>query len=206
MTLKPGQFAACDGRTWYRVERSGSETSYYPSDFTRELFLFSVNDRQLRLKKSLEVQCGIELAVLKSNTRAQWSLVIEWGSITRDDAPAPTGPNLANIAWHPVPLLEQRLIITPASCVHAFGVRITRHLTSGVDTISATQMLYGAQSAAASVPDSANFTLRGRLIRFDTENSEPDPRGFIALLGLDRSITAEGSESKDLGTAVIRSA
>ena len=209
VNLKPGQFAACDGRVWYRVEHISSETSFYPSDFSRELFLFSVNDRQLRLKKALEVQFGIELAVLKSTTKAQWSVVIEWGGFTKDDAPAPTGANLANIVWYPVPLLEQRIVVTPTSCVHVFGARITRQMQTvngaSVDTITAVQMLYGAEAAASSAPATPNFALRGRLIRFDTENSESDPRGFVALLGLNRSLLAEG-EDLAVGRAIIKSA
>jgi len=75
---------------------------------------------------------------------------------------------------------------------------------AGVDTITAVQLLYGAEASAGSAPASPNFALRARLIRFDTENSESDPRGFVALLGLNRSLLAEG-EDLAIGKAVIKS-
>jgi hypothetical protein len=202
--LAPGEFAACDGRVWYRVEQFGNvaESSYYPSDFTRELFRFFVNDRQLRLRTEFVLQFAVELAVLKSNTNCQWTVVIELGTALQDSAPGSTGINLQNVNWLPTPVLEQRLILTPVPCTHTFGVRVKRFLSGGADTISLDRILYGS-AEGGTAPASANFAVRARLLRFDTENNQSDPRGFVALRGLD--LQAGGNENlQDIGKAIIR--
>lgn len=202
--LAPGEFAACDGRVWYRVEPfgSGTESSYYPSDFTRELFRFFVNDRQLRLRTELLLQFAVELAVLKSNTNCQWTLAIELGTAPQDSAPGTPGINLQNVVWSAVPVLEQRLLLTPVPCTHTFGIRVKRFLSGGADTLALDRLLYGA-AEGGTPPASANFAVRGRLLRFDTENHQSDPRGFVALRGLD--LQAEGDAGvQDIGKALIR--
>ena len=201
--LAPGEFAACDGRVWYRVEQFGDapETSFYPSDFTRELFRFFVNDRQLRLKTALEVQFAIEAAVLKSNTNCQWTVVIELGTAPQDTDPATTGINLQNVVWDQAPALEQRIILTPVPCTHTFGIRVKRYLSGGSETIDLDRLLYGS-AEGGTPPAGANFAVRARLVRFDTENNESDPRGFIGLRGLD--IQAEDNTSvRNIGKAII---
>jgi len=202
--LAPGDFAACDGRVWYRAEPfgSGTESSYYPSDFTRELFRFFVNDRQLRLRTELLLQFAVELAVLKSNTNCQWTLAIELGTAPQDSAPGTPGINLQNVVWSAVPVLEQRLLLTPVPCTHTFGIRVKRFLSGGADTLSLDRLLYGA-AEGGTPPASANFAVRGRLLRFDTENHQSDPRGFVALRGLD--LQAEGDVGvQDIGKALIQ--
>ncbi len=202
--LAPGEFAACDGRVWYRVEQFGntSESSYYPSDFTRELFRFFVNDKQLRHRTELLLQFSIELAVLKSNTNCQWTVVVELGTAPQDVSPGTPGINLQNVIWSAQPALEQRLILTPVPCAHIFGIRVARSLSSGSDTLTLDRLLYGT-SEGGTPPDSANFAVRARLVRFDTENHQSDPRGFVAVRGLDHA--AEGSSSiRYLGQAVIQ--
>lgn len=202
--LAPGEFAACDGRVWYRVEQFGNvaESSYYPSDFTRELFRFFVNDRQLRLRTEMALQFAVELAVLKSNTNCQWTVVIELGTAPQNTSPGTTGINLQNVNWLPTPVLEQRLILTPVPCTHTFGIRVKRFLSGGADTISLDRILYGS-AEGGTAPASANFAVRARLLRFDTENNQSDPRGFVALRGLD--LQAGGNENlQDIGKAIIR--
>jgi hypothetical protein len=209
--LKTGELAACDGRMWYRVTRYGTEKSFYPTDFDRTLFEFSVNSNQLRLKKKLELQIGIEVAVLNSNTRAQWMLVIEHGAFTADTEPATTGPNLKEIEWHTTPILSQLIEVMSVPAVHTFGCRLTRSLVtvSGVttDTIAAAAIAYGGETAGGSAPASANFALRARMIRFDTENSQTDPKGFVALRGLAVAIGGKAASGDDvLGKAIIKGA
>ena len=200
--LKAGEFAACDGRVWYRVERFGSESSYYPSDFTRELFTLFVNERQFRLRTEFSLQFAVELAVLKSNTSCQWSLEIQTGTAPQDTSPGTTGSNLQNVVWTSTPVLAQRLILTPVACQHVFGLRIKRSLVGVTDTITLDQLLYGA-SIAGTAPASANFAVRARLVRFDTENSQSDPRGFVAVKGL--GLTGEqAADFPDIGRAVVR--
>jgi hypothetical protein len=202
--LAPGEFAACDGRVWYRVEQFGNvaESSYYPSDFTRELFRFFVNDRQLRIRTELALQFAVELAVLKSNTNCQWTVVIELGTAPQNTSPGTPGINLQNVDWLPEPVLEQRLILTPVPCTHTFGIRVKRFLSGGADTLSLDRLLYGS-AEGGTAPASANFAVRARLLRFDTENNQSDPRGFVALRGLD--LQAGGNVNlQDIGKAIIR--
>lgn len=203
VALAPGEFAACDGRVWYRVEQFGDspETSFYPSDFTRELFRFFVNDRQLRLKTELNLQFALEAAVLKSNTNCQWTVAIELGTAPQDVDPATTGINLQNVIWNEAPALEQRIILTPVPCTHTFGIRVKRYLSAGAETIDLDRLLYGT-AEGGTAPATAKFAVRGRLLRFDTENNESDPRGFVAARGLD--LESEGNNLKDIGKAIIR--
>jgi hypothetical protein len=161
-----------------------------------------VNDRQLRLRTEFVLQFAVELAVLKSNTNCQWTVVIELGTALQDSAPGSTGINLQNVNWLPTPVLEQRLILTPVPCTHTFGIRVKRFLSGGADTISLDRILYGS-AEGGTAPASANFAVRARLLRFDTENNQSDPRGFVALRGLD--LQAGGNENlQDIGKAIIR--
>lgn len=292
--LEPGEFAACDGRLWYRVAQYGSatETSYYPTKFERELFTLYVNDKQLRLKRSFTVEFGLELAVLNSNSKAQWTVAIELGEAPQDSSPATPGVNLQNVIWpseidysaqnftadagadeltasshgyvtnnrvqvsssgtlpaglsalttyyvikvdantfqlatsaanasagtaidltdtgsgtHSVqrletPALEQRVIVTPVPTIHKFGVRVSRKLVSSVDTLTLDQLIYG-HSEGGDPPPTANFAIRARLIRFDTENNESDPRGFVAIRGLDAELASGAVSESGIGSASV---
>ena len=202
VVLADDEFAACDGRYFYKIERRGETSSYFPTDFERELFMFAVNDKQLRLKKTLQLEFGFEVAVLKSNTRAQWILVIEHGVFTQASAVGGESTNLGQVTWNTTPMLRQPLIVTPVPCVHKFGAVIQRQLVSSVDTVSANVIRYGAEEVSGSVPTSANFAIRARLIDFDTEDNKPDPKGFIALVGL-ASDTSE-TASENIGIATIK--
>lgn len=167
-----------------------TETSYYPRNFERTLFTIHVNDRQLRLRKKFEMRFALEAAVLKANTSAFWTLAIEVGERTEDSTPATTGHNLDAIVWRGTPMLEQKLVITPVSAIHQFGMRVERYSVSGVDTLKATGLAYGDEVGCVA-PKSANFALRARLIRFDTEDSVSSPTGFVAIRGL--SLQSQGA-------------
>lgn len=208
VTLKPGEIAACDGRAWYRVNRYGSEKSFYPTDFDRELFVIAVNDKQLRQRKSLVVQFAIQSAVLGSNTNAQWVLVIEHGAFSADSSPATTGVNLKDVEWNTAPILQQRLILTSDPTVHTFGCRITRSIqvvnAQAQDTLTSTRILYGGEEGASG-PTTASFALRARLVRFDTEDSQSDPRGFVGLLGMAQGFDGKTADSSaQVGKALIQ--
>lgn len=164
-----------------------SESSYYPKNFERTLFTIHVSERQLRLRKKFEVRFAMEMAVLKANTSAFWTLVIEVGERTEATSPATTGANLAAIAWRGSPLIEERITIGPVSTIHQFGLRVERALVAAVDTLVATGLLYGDEVGGIVPPKSANFALRARLVRFDTEDNESAPTGFAALRGLSLS-------------------
>ena len=150
-------------------------TSFYPADFERELFMFAVSDKMHRAGQILDVKFDLSLATLRADTRAQWLLVIEAGAATQDTAPALTGENLAAITWQAVPLLSQRIVLSAAVPRPSFGVRITR---AGNGSFRADKLLYGQYEAADAIPATPNYTLRARLVQFDTENSVTAARGF----------------------------
>ena len=183
-------FFASDGRVLYAVDHSGSTTSYFPTGFDRELFRIFVNDKMLRLNRTLDVQFRLALQLLNATSNAQWLLVIEHGTASSQSTPATTALNLENIEWEADPLLSQRLILTANRQTHSFGARIKRSLVSLTDTITADTLLYGVwEGADVLAPAGANFALRARLIQFDTENAlAADARGWVAyeILGADK--------------------
>lgn len=194
-------FFASDGRALYAAARSGASTSYFPQGFDRELWRIFVNDKMLRLNRTLDVQFGLALQLVAATSNAQWLLVIEHGTAPSQSTPATTASNLENIEWDADPLLSQRIILTQNRQTHSFGARIKRSLVSSVDTITADALSYGVwEGADALAPSGANFALRARLIRFDTENAlASDARGWITY-----EITAPtGGEDGATAKAVI---
>lgn len=185
-----GEFFGSDARARYAVSREGSTTSYFPTGFQRELWRIFVNDKMLRLNRTLDVQFGLALQLLLATSNAQWLLVIEHGTAPQQSTPSTTGTNLENIVWTAAPLLSQRLILTQNRQTHSFGARIKRALASSVDTITADTLLYGVwEGADALAPATANFALRARLLQFDTENAlASDAKGWVAyeLIGADK--------------------
>ena len=167
---------ASDGRMLYPANQAAGTTSYYPAPFERTLFEFPINDAQLQVGRTLDVQFGIAAQLLHATCEAQWVAVIEWGIPTDQSAPANEGPNLETIAWSPTPLLAQRIYLTPLLMLHSFGCRIKRN----ADGLTADAMRYGGwKTAADAAPTSANFVLRARLIKFDTKNNVPNADGWL---------------------------
>lgn len=203
-TLLAGDFAACDGREWYRVARVGSESSYYPVVFETLLFEAAVNASELILGSRLDLDFGFEAMVLmleaQSRTRrsaCSWSLIVEAGSHTADSSPGTPGSNLAVGFSSPVTLLEQRIVLTEIPGYHTFGVSVSR---AAGGTLTATKTLYG-ETSATTAPASANLALRARLHRFDTENAPTDARGVVAIRGLD--VALDGTPDQTLGKLTI---
>lgn len=130
----------------------------------------------------------------------QWSRALSSAEITG------VGLNLSAVTWNATPILSQRIILTSVPSIETFGITIGRSIqvVSGTptDTLISTQIVYGA-TAGATGPTSANFALRARLIRFDTENTPAAQSGFIALRGLD--VASEASDAGLLGKAIIES-
>jgi len=197
-TLAPGEFCAFDGTYWYRVENFGAETSYYPTKFNRLLWWLPVSAEQLVSKKILSVDYALKAAMVASETAGHYQFVIEIGTYPEDTTPAPPGPNLQDVVWNvATPALTQKIILGPVAGIHRMGCRVKN--TSGAITMD--KVIYGAASAAAAAPASANFALRARLVRFDTENSRP-AKGVVALSG--PAASAAGAAVPDaLGTATI---
>lgn len=161
-----------------------AESSFYPTQFERELFTVHINERQLRTGKTLKLNFALEAALYGANTSAQWSLILELGEAEAATTPALTGMNLSRLKWRGTPILEQRLIISPVTALHRFGVTVDRYSVEGADRFRVTPLLYGASGSLAAPPSSANFAIRGKLARFDTEDGESNPSGFVALKGL----------------------
>lgn len=203
--LLAGDYAACDGREWYRVAKeTSSQKTYYPTAFNLELFRLAVNENQLVTRSVAEVLFGFEVALYPDsrNPRARrsaatWSLLLELGEWTGDTTPATTGSNLDEFFTSPVILAEQRIHITESPSQHRFGATVTR---SGAGVLTATATKYGKE-IAATAPSTANFALRARLARFDTENDPTDARGLIAIRGL--SVGLDGQEDPTLGLLTI---
>ena len=202
--LLAGDFAACDGREWYRVARIGSESSYYPVAFETTLFEVAVNSSEFILGSRIDLNFGIEAAVimLEKKARSQrsacsWSIILECGSHTADASPGTPGTNLAVGFSSAITLLEQRLVLTEIPSYHTFGAVINR---STAGTLTASGIKYGEESATTA-PASANLALRARLFRFDTENAPTDARGIVAVRGLD--VDLNGDSDATLGKLII---
>jgi len=176
-SLPVNGFAGSDGRMWYPLTHSGTSTSYFPTQFERELFLISLAGEAWQAGGRFEVTFDLLLEMLLSTTRAVYTLVIESGTAPADTSPSTTDPvNLSNITWDATPLLTQRIVVTGNLLKHHFGVRVNR---SGSNAITADQLKYAAWTTADAHPSTTTFVLRARLVRFDTEDNVQDARGFI---------------------------
>lgn len=184
------------------------KTSWYPRDFERELFIAKVDPDALLVGKRVDVRFGFETAILNKKTqaprvsdkvvRAQWRLLIEWGTAASDSAPATTDANLRKINWNATPILDKAIFITnDTPAVSTFGARIKRTEAS---TFTVEKNLFGTWSASASAVNTADFFLRARLTQMDFENAD-DAEGFVVLLGLDRVISGDAG---DVGKLIIR--
>ena len=194
----PGYFA-WDGRGFYQVEQViAGEKVFYPSDFSRELFRIHVNGKQLRLGKRLSLDFSFVAAVFNSNTLVHWGVAIDIGLPSGN----PTNPsNIADVTFLP-PSLDHSFMLTSIPSSHGFGLRIVRKIVGSVDTCVVDRVIYGATEATTSTLTTADFIVRGRLIRFDTDDHQTDPRGLVAFNGLKATLTGEEPES--LGKATIQ--
>ena len=180
LKIRSNEHLGSDGRVWYAVDRQGATTSYHPRDFERELFLVAVNENMLRVGRALHLELEIAARLITPDafrlTRAQWVVELQVGTVPQQTGGG-EGENLSDIAWESTASLSQRIVLTNAVSHHKLGLTIRR----SAGGIECDRMLYGAWTGGAHAPASANFALRGRLLRFDTENSQPDPRGFVAV-------------------------
>jgi hypothetical protein len=188
-SLKAPALYGWDGRGYYQVEQVNSgESVYYPSDFSRELFRIHVNDRQLRTGRQLNLDFGIVAAVFKSNTPVHWAVIIDIGIPTKN----PSNPsNVVDVSFLP-PSLDYSFILTEVPSTHTFGIKVARTVVNLQDSFIVQKSLYGQDEVTDTVLTSTNFVVRGRLARFDTGNNQPDPRGLVALQGLE--VEVEGSD------------
>jgi hypothetical protein len=178
-TALNGGFVASDGRYFYNVNQAAGTTSYYPTDFERELFYVAITSAQFRAGMSSACNFDVILQLLAANTAGQYVLVIEVGSMPSQSTPATTGLNLQDVVWNATPILSQRIVLSEVAITHSFGCTFIR--SSDGTTITANKTAYGVTTAASVVPSSADFAIRARLIEWDVENSVVDPRGLVSL-------------------------
>lgn len=204
--LLAGDYAACDGRTWYRVARQGSETTWYPTIYEIELFRFAVTTDEMVARSVLDLAIGFEAAIytatLRQRTRRtgmQWTLRIEHGVATSDSTPATTGANLDTYFSSPVTMLEHTFRLSEVPQAMRYGIQVTRP-SSGDITAVATKFFKGAACAA---PSTGNFAIRAILTRGDVEDVPTDPKGLVAVRGLD--VGADGTLDPTLGRYTITS-
>ena len=198
--LKTDDLFAWDGRGFFLISRmADDEDVFYPSDFSRELFRIHVNGKQLRLGKSLRLDFSFVAAVFKSNTSVQWGVAIDIGLPSADPA---SPSNIYDVTFLP-PSLDHTFMLTGVPSSHNFGLRVTRKLVDAVETFAVDRVIYGALEASGTALNSANFILRGRLARFDTDNHQTDPRGLVAFHGL-KATLVEGGEESEFGKATIK--
>lgn len=194
----PG-FYAWDGRGFYQVEQViAGEQVFYPTDFSRELFRIHVNGKQLRLGKRLSLDFSFVAAVFKSNTLVHWGVAIDIG-LPSGNPPSPS--NIADVTFLP-PSLDHSFMLTSIPSSHGFGLRVVRKIVDSVDTCVVDRVIYGAIEATPTTMTTANFIVRGRLVRFDTDDHQTDPRGLVAFNGLKATLT--GDEPESLGKATIQ--
>lgn len=193
-------FYAWDGRGFYQVEKiNASETVYYPADFSRELFRIHVNEKQLRFGKTFSLDFSFVAAVFNSNTSVHWGVVIDIGI----PQGSPTTPsNISTVNFLP-PSLDHSFMLTSVPSAHSFGLRVTRKLENLLTVYKVDRVLYGATEASDTALTTANFIVRGRLARFDTDNNSPDPRGLVAFDGMASTLGDEGTTDSKFGTAKI---
>ena len=177
--LEPGGFAGSDGRVWYRLSRTGTTNSFYPTDFERELFMLPINEQMLAAGGQFKLTFKLALQLFKATSRAQYLLVIEAGSAPAQTDPAPTGPNLQDVVWLDTPILSRRIIISNIKVTHNFGCAIRRDIDG--TTMHADQMAYNKWTGGGtgSAPTDPTFVLRARLVEFDTENSVVGAKGLV---------------------------
>jgi len=192
-----GGYVASDGRILFPASRSGTTNSYYPRCFERTLFEFPINEQQLQVGRTLDVQFALAAQLLNANCEGQWVAVIEWGLPVDQTDPTNEDANLQTINWSATPILAQRIYLTSLLMTHFFGCRIARSASG----ITADKMLYnGWQSATSAAPSTPNFVLRGRLVQFDTKNNVPDAHGWL-YYGFGSA--ADGASLTDPITATI---
>lgn len=166
---------ASDGRMLYVATRDGVTNSYYPAAFERTLFAMAINADMLAVKRTLEILWGVQAQLVHATCQAQWVMSLQVGTFSAEVEPATLGLNLEAVTWA-APVFSQAIVLSRLAQSHFFGVRISRSASE----ILLDQQKYGNWTPNNdAAPASANFAIRARLDRFDTENRS-DPRGYVA--------------------------
>ena len=159
-----------DGRQWYQLTQGSGPNTYFPTAFEQVLVPTLTFDAALwQPKQAFTLQFTLAVQTFRATSNYQWDLVIETGTAPSDASPATTTENLEDIVWDAVPLLTQRLVVTPLQQSWTFGCQISR---SATNVMTAMKLLQSAWSEADSSPSSPSFVLRVRLVNGDTQ--DPD--------------------------------
>ncbi|MEI6715714.1 MAG: hypothetical protein WCO60_18330 [Verrucomicrobiota bacterium] len=172
-------FFGCDGRLLYPVEQEAGTNSFYPSEFSRELFSTFISRDMLQEGKTVRLSFALDLRTYVSNTMCQWALQLQIGQRAADTTPSPVGDNLQGFTWLPY---SMRNVITfgSVSQQHLLGLQIQRLAdVSGTVQYRASALKFNVLSACQA-PTASDFVIRARLAQFDTENSVSDAKGFVA--------------------------
>lgn len=177
----PGQYAASDGRLWYRVRRYKQTNSFYPEAFERTLYTFAFTPVSLPLRERWSFLRDFDFRMFSNNTDAVWNVVWEIGDRSAELEPSPIGPNLQGYTWR-TPLIDEQIHITDVVARHRFEVALYRDVGTSGEYWTGAVGRYGkiVATAAEALPLTTEFVLRVRLSCFDTENDVLDPRGFVA--------------------------
>ncbi|MEM7699636.1 MAG: hypothetical protein AAF236_14660 [Verrucomicrobiota bacterium] len=199
--LKPGQFAATNGRVWYPVSRyDNAESSFYPTEYERTLFSEVIEAEELTENRIYSIRVQLELAAFRANTAIYTHFVFETGQLIADTSPGTPGGNLADVDWNPVPVLSQSLTLTASPLTTVFGFRVE----NDEETLKAEQLRFGSWSPTTA-PLALPFAIRGRMIRVDPENDVATPSGFIALSGplIASAENQSGLQQDGVGVSIV---
>lgn len=178
-TVSPNAYFACDGRLYYPVEKLDGTNSYYPLEFTRELFSVFLAEEMVPQLATVRLSFDLGMRSFSSNTMAQWVVVIQIGQRASDTSPSPIGANLSGFSWLP-PSVSHAITFGSVAQQHSVGLQIQRLSdVNGVAGFRASSLSFGSM-AACQAPTANGFVVRAKLSQFDTENNVSSPSGFVA--------------------------
>lgn len=190
--------AAGDAGTGTHTVAKQLESSFYPALAEQILFDIPIDGNELTVNDELAVKVGFEAAVFASErrprdrqTEARYTFVVEYVRKIAASTPGTPGKNLYSEDFEEV-ALEADLILTDQPRPHRYDLTIARSASG----LTATRTIERATSTAPA-PSQVAINLRGRLIRFDTRDSVPDPRGLVVVRGLD--IGRDGAPDAKVG-------
>ncbi len=174
-----GDYFGSDGRYWYlcTIADDGASASFYPRSFQRELFMIYVSAAQLRAGGVFGLAFDLKLQAIRATSRVRCLVMIEVGAAPGQVTPTGVGTNLQDVTWLATPLLKQEVVFTGVERTHHFGCTIRR---SAGDVMTADRLLYDLVQGGAQAPAGTSWTLRARLVEFDTENSVTNAKGLLS--------------------------
>lgn len=179
------------------------ESTWYPVDFNRELFEFSLDGKRWPRRSEFRMDWALQHMLRDSDSRMQLVLVVEEGTYAQKTDVTPAGANISDPVWNTAnPVLEKEIVVTEFLNTEFFGIRATHTESGGSDVFAAWSIYYGEEEATIA-PDSATVAYRIRLVRADVEDSVSDPRGLLLLAGM-KPLSADWiGADVELGVATV---